>query len=160
MNPIRVIGLGNAAAGEDGIGLMILERLERDKYRGVDFLQLGQAGLTLLDLMADAETAMIVDAVQSGQHPGVIHRLEIPRDIERVSALSRSTTSTHAFGLGEAFTLGMALGILPSKVLVFGIEISHVTPDQKISDSVLKAMEEVALEIIHELEGFQCMNSN
>ena len=75
--------------------------------------------MSLLSLWEDYETAIVVDATQSGAEPGTVRRLPVhdeplPEELRR--------TSTHLLGVAEAVELARALGKLPARTIVYGIE--------------------------------------
>ena len=75
--------------------------------------------MALLSLWEDCETAIVVDATQSGAEPGTVRRLPahdepLPDELRR--------TSTHLLGVAEAIELARALGKLPARTIVYGIE--------------------------------------
>lgn len=162
MNTIRIIGIGNAFAGDDAIGVLVARQVQDLLLEGVEVIEAGLAGLALLDLMNSAETVILIDAMQSGQPPGTIHRLEIPRDLGFIIRFSWSSTtaSTHAFGLGETLALGETLGTLPPRLLVVGIELNQTTLGEEFSPEVTRVIDSVVARIQKEVEHLSCTNSN
>ena len=73
----------------------------------------------------------------SGAAPGRLYRLDVS-----ASPLDRELfkNSTHAFGLAEAVELSRALGTLPARVLVFGVEVKDLTTGIGLSPEVKKAL--------------------
>ncbi len=162
MNSIRVIGIGNAWAGDDTVGIAVTRHLKTQNLKGVDIIEAGLIGLNVLDLMDGAEHVILIDAVQSDQSPGTIHRLEIPGDLQFVMKVSwgSSTASTHSFGLGEALALGNTLGKLPPKLTIYGVELDQVTQGESLSPPVAQTITRVATHIQQDLGTLACMNSN
>ena len=162
MKPIRVIGIGNAFAGDDAIGTLLTGRLDFNHSRIVEVIEAGLSGVNLLDLMEGAEAVILIDAIHSGQTPGTIHRLEIPRDLKVLNApgWNSPSSSTHSFGLGESLTLGATLGTLPQKVIVIGIELRHTTPGENPSPEVNQELGNLIIHIQKEVERWTCMNSS
>jgi len=161
MNATRVIGLGNLFAGDDAAGILVVRKLQARHIPGVDLIEEGIAGLTLLDVLEGATHAIVIDAVQSQQEEGTIIRLEIPRDLDQVAYLSwdSATSSTHSIGLGEAIALGVTLGTLPTHVSIIGIELARCTTGRPISNTVIAATERVATSIVEELKISSCTSA-
>jgi hydrogenase maturation protease len=65
-------------------------------------------------------------------------------------------SSTHAFGIGDAVELGRALGRLPARVVVFGIEGVDFALGSGLSERVAGAVEEVTHAVLSELEEAGC----
>ena len=162
MGKIRVIGIGNALAGDDAIGTLAIHALKAKQHNNVDLLEAGLAGLGILDLMNGADTVIFIDAVQSGQQPGAIHRLVIPDDLGLMiqSSWGSGTTSTHAFGLGETLILSHTLGTLPSTTLVYGIELGQTDIGTEVSLKVKGVIEKVVSAIEKDVKTVICTNSH
>jgi hydrogenase maturation protease len=132
-----VIGLGNAARGDDAAGLIAARRLGGVEHEGDP--------LALLDLWEGAELALVIDAVSSGADPGTIHRFDAVA--EALPARLRSSTSTHAVGLAEAIELARALGRLPARLIVCGIEGGRFEAGTALTLAVAAAVDAVVSEV-------------
>ena len=156
------MGIGNGMAGDDALGAWAINHFDTNQSGGVEVIDAGLSGWNLLDLMDGAKAVILVDAILSAQAPGTIHRLEIPRDLNRLKKQewSSNLSSTHSFGLAETLILGETLGLLPSTVIVFGIEIQQATIGESPSPSTLQAMADLHVHISQEIEALTCMNSN
>jgi hydrogenase maturation protease len=98
---------------------------------------------------AGCGVAIIIDAVYSGEPPGHVHRLDaasgpLPRELFRLS--------THAFGVAEAIELGRALGMLPKRIVVFGIEGRNFDAGSELTPSVAAVVDEVVERILREID--------
>lgn len=162
MNTTRVIGLGNGLAGDDAIGVLVARKLQALHIPGVDVIEAGMAGLTLLDYLEDAKHAIVVDAIRSDQEEGTIIWLELPRDQDQVTQFSwaSTTASTHAMGLGEAVALGTTLETLPMPLSIVGVELGHLSKGESMSSKVVEATEHVVASIVTQLEFFACTSFN
>ena len=59
--------------------------------------------------------------------------------------------STHLLGIAEAIELGRALGKLPSRLVVIGIEGASWDPEEAMTAAVARAVEEAAAAVLDEL---------
>lgn len=143
---IRVIGIGNPAASDDAVGLLVTAYLRAYCVPYLEIVDADLAGLGVLDLMEGAAQVVLVDAVQSGEETGTCIRLELPRDLDAITqfAWQTSAPSTHAFGIGEALTMGYALNLLPPRLTIYGIETGTTVVGAPISDPVRRAAQRVA----------------
>jgi len=146
-SPVLIIGIGNPDRGDDAVGVIVAQRLRQRLPAQVPILQTtGDPGFLLAAWsrrQADpptggqtAETVILIDAVHSGAPPGTIHRLDahespLPANFFRCS--------THALGLHEAIELARALGQLPPKLIVYGIEAKDFTAGTGLSAPVEQA---------------------
>ena len=134
-----VICIGNGMRGDDGAGLVAAERL---RARGVPVVV--EQPQNLIDAWEGIDDVIVVDTVQSGAAPGTLHRVDaatspLPADLQ--------TASTHLLGLGEAIELARALGRLPSRLSVLGIEGEAFGLGDPLSAEVDRAVAQVVDEI-------------
>lgn len=129
-----VIGVGNAARGDDAAGLITARRLGGLEHEGDP--------VALLEVWRDAEMAVVIDAVSSGVEPGTVHRFDATA--APLPAQVRGSSSTHALGLAEAIELGRTLGRLPRQLIVYGIEGERFEVGGELTPAVAAAVEAVA----------------
>jgi hydrogenase maturation protease len=144
---ILVLGLGNDILTDDAVGLRIAEAV-RKLLAGDPDIEVKittEMGLALLDEIADRESVVLVDSVQTGEaSPGAIHEID-SLDLTRVL-----TTAPHFLGIGETLALGKMLGLaMPRDVRIFAVEVvdpytlgTAMTP--AVAGSVAPAAERVA----------------
>ncbi len=109
-----VICVGNEMRGDDGAGLAVATGL---RARGVP-ARVEQPS-DLIDAWAGEDDVVVVDTVDSGAAPGTLHRIDAGRGPLPIEVRNGSS---HLLGLGEAIELGRALGRLPSRLEILGIE--------------------------------------
>lgn len=137
--PLRIIGVGNPLMGDDGLGIVAAERLAAlDWPPGIEVLDGGTGGLTLLDLLAGARGVILLDAVAMGAAPGTLRRFTAA-DLADLPAQAPGL-SLHGGGLGEVLALARELGSLPSLVL-FGVEPASVELRIGLSSAVAATLE-------------------
>lgn len=146
---IRIIGVGNPLMGDDGIGVAAVERLAALPLpAGVEVIDGGTGGLTLLDLMAGVERVILLDAVEMGHPPGSIARF----DADEIGAETQEIAlSLHETGLPAVLALGRELGTLPERITVFGIEPASVERRLGLSPSVAAALGPLVERVLAEL---------
>ena len=87
---------------------------------------------------------VIVDAVRSGAKAGTIHRLDA---LARPLPAQLFRASTHHLSVAEAVALGRALGRLPERLEIYGIEGRDFTAGLGLAPEVERAVERVAAEL-------------
>ena len=105
-------------------------------------------GAALIELWQGADTVILIDAVHSGAKPGTIHRLDAHA---QPIAKRFFRLSTHAFGLAEAVELARALGRLPPRLIVYGVEGKSFEAGVGLSPGVAAAAQEVVERVLGEL---------
>jgi len=143
-----VVGVGNPYRGDDGAGLAVAERLRGRLPDGVELAECADEPTRLLDAWDGADAALVVDAVASGGEPGTVHRFDasaepIPARVFR--------SSTHAFGIAEAIELSRALGTLPPRIVVYGIEGAAFTAGEGLTVPVEAAVGRAAEAVLDDI---------
>jgi hydrogenase maturation protease len=124
-------------------------------------LEASGEGAELLEAWRDAAMVILVDAVQSGAAPGTIHRL----DANAGPIPSRFFHySTHSFSVAEAVELARALGQLPPRLILYGIEGRSFAAGERQSAEVEEAAEKVIAQVMADVlacaeGGTRCTNS-
>jgi hydrogenase maturation protease len=74
-----ILGVGNLLLSDEGVGVHVLERLAAtyDLPKEVQTLDGGTLGLGLLYYLEGVENLLIIDAVEMGEQPGTLLRLEM-----------------------------------------------------------------------------------
>lgn len=144
-----VVGLGNPLMGDDAFGLRALARLgERwELPAGVDVVDGGTWGLTLLPLLEDAHRVLFLDAARTNAAPGSVVELrddEIPR---RLSTL----LSSHQVDLRELLAVAQLRGSLPERITVIGVEPSRIELGAPLTEAVEAALDTVVALAVAEL---------
>jgi hydrogenase maturation protease len=140
-----IIGCGNRDRGDDAAGLIAAERL---RGRGVAAGICSGEPSELLEAWAGADQVILIDAVQTGSPTGTVHVW----NGQNPPKFSMSSGSTHGLGLSEAIELARALGRLPEKLRIYGIEGASFGIGSGLSREVDPGIDEVVRRILLELE--------
>jgi hydrogenase maturation protease len=137
----RVIGLGQRVAGDDGVGLAVLELLRaRPLPDGVEVVAAADAS-ALVDLLSGADAVIVVDAVLAAR-PGDVLDL----DLAALASRAALPVSTHGLDVPQAIALAHVLHdeIAPS-IRVLGVAVAR--PDhlhEGLSPAVRRGAEHAA----------------
>jgi hydrogenase maturation protease len=134
---VKVIAVGNAFCGDDGVGAAVLAGLGP---AGLELVDLGTDTLALIDELAPGGRCVVVDAARMGLAPGEV---AVFRPDEARLRIRGDGLSLHGLGLAEAFGLAAQLGRLPDDLLVIGVEPAGVAPGSGLSDVVAAAVPRV-----------------
>lgn len=113
-----VIGLGNPLLADDGVGLVLLERLRADGWPDMELVDGGTWGLSLLPVLAESDRVLVLDAVRAGNAPGTV----VQGSGHDVKRLYRFPLSPHQIDLSEVMAAAELTGGLPEQVHVIGVE--------------------------------------
>ena len=149
-----IIGIGNPDRGDDGAGprICLLLKEAATVPPSSDVITDSGDPARLFERFAGRELVVLCDAVVSGALPGVVH--EFAAHAVEIPAQMRSV-STHGFHPGQLVELARALGVLPPKVFVFGIEAGDFSPGSPLTAPVERACHEVVSRIGDLLNGAQ-----
>lgn len=150
--PILVIGVGNSFRTDDGVGLIIARGVGRLQLPGVTIREASGEGAALMDMWRGVDHVFLIDAVSSGGRPGEIHRLDaaatsIPSEFFHYS--------THAFSMAEAVELARVLGLLPRRLVIFGIEGGSFEAGERLTAAVRQAADDVLSRIAQEIASIR-----
>lgn len=132
--PVVVLGLGNLLMADDGVGLIALARLEEEWFvpRDVERVDGGTWGMNLLPIIERADRVILLDAIDLGDPPGTLIRLE-GEEIPRFLGLK---LSPHQIDLREVLALAELRGTLPGELIALGIQPARVEMSTTLSPVV------------------------
>lgn len=116
---VLVLGVGNILLTDEGIGVRVVEALER-RYQipdGVEVMDGGTAGMELLASIASREHLILIDAVNTGASAGTLVRLVD----EQVPALFKTKISPHQLGISDLLGVLTITGEMPKNMTLFGV---------------------------------------
>jgi hydrogenase maturation protease len=154
---VRIIGVGNLFRGDDAAGVLAARRLKALIGDRVEVIEAELAGLDVLDLMAEASAVFLIDAARSGRPLGTIHRLDASAG--PISA-DLFPYSTHVLNAVDAIEMGRTLGLLPPRVIVYGIEVGDTRSGNDLSSAVAAALDQVVEQVLRELEDPSCTSGS
>jgi hydrogenase maturation protease len=151
VDEVVVIGVGNPERGDDAVGPEVVAHLEGFVPPGVRLATTsGSDPATVMGLWEGADRVILVDAMVSGAAAGTVERFDaaagpLPHNVRLVS--------THALGAGMAMEMARALGRLPERMSVYGIEGCCFDVGADLSPRVAGAVPVAAGMILEELAG-------
>lgn len=156
-HPIRIIGVGNPFRGDDAVGVLAARRLRPLAGDRADVIEAELAGLGVLDLLTDACAVVLIDAAKSGRPAGTIHRLDAS---DGPISGDLFPHSTHVLNAVDAIEMGRTLGLLPPRVILYGVEAGDTTAGNDLSPAVAAALDQVVVQVMRELEAFSCTSGS
>ncbi len=133
---VRVLCLGNPLRGDDGVGLRVLEGLVAAGLpAGVEAVDGGIGGLSVLDALDGARWGVLVDAGAFGSAPGTVRRVK--GDAFAGLEGAGEPLWSHP-DLGAVLALGRELGRLPPLV-AYLVQVGSVAPGVGLTPPVVRA---------------------
>ena len=120
-NKVLILGIGNYLMGDEGIGVHIAERLEKEKLPlEVDVLDGGTGGFHLLEYFELYPNVILIDATLDSNPPGTI-RLIKPKFAKDFP----QAMSTHDIGLKDMVSALQIMGTIP-EIDLFVVSIESI----------------------------------
>lgn len=124
MKKIKIIGCGNLLAYDEGVGIHIVRRLKNEILpENVEVKELRTPGQMMMELLADTDKLIIIDACPGKCLPGTVHRYT-----DQDGSLKELLSNTiHALNFYTIFELRekVSPNRLPREVVIIGVEIEE-----------------------------------
>ncbi len=137
---MKVLGLGNPTRGDDAAGARVVRLLQG---LGIEARVLQREPLELLEVWRPEDDVVVIDTVLSGAPCGTIQTW----NRASLALPGPASASTHSLGLAETIELARALGRLPKRLTVFGIEGRQFALGARMSPEVERAAADLARSI-------------
>lgn len=155
MGATVVIGLGSPIMGDDALGLVALAHL-RDRWvlDGVELVDGGTWGLSLLPVIEDADRLLLLDAIAAHAPPGSL----IALSRERLPIYLSRKLSPHQVDMKDALAVAEWRGRLPNDVVAIGMQPERVELGTALSAAVEEELDVLVGAVISQLQrwGHRC----
>ncbi|HSB87841.1 MAG TPA: hydrogenase maturation protease [Ilumatobacteraceae bacterium] len=145
---VVLIGVGNPWRRDDGVGHEVAKRATGQTTVGHDLVLCDGEPSGLVDAWTDRQLAIVVDATRGSGSPGDVRVWH-----DEAPTASANVTGSHALGAGHALALGKALGRLPARLVVVGIEIDDMSHGRGLSPAVSAAVDEAVGAVVGALQA-------
>jgi len=116
-----ILGIGNTLMGDEGIGVHVVNSLEKTALPdGVELLDGGTGSFLLLEPMQTADKVILIDATIDGAKAGSVRRLQ-----PRYSKDYPKTLTAHDIGLKDLIDAFYLMGKTP-EVTLFAVSIEDL----------------------------------
>lgn len=154
--PILVTGLGNPLMADEGIGVLLVQKLallsQNQDISGcddVEFYDGGVGGLSLLYKIEKRDKVILIDCARMGTPAGTIRRFT-PAEVRTIKALEHF--SLHEMDILKVFELAEQLGNAPGEIVIFGIEPKIIAFDSTLSDIIQQNIPRYLDDILNEIK--------
>ena len=116
---ILVLGLGNTLLSDDGVGVHVLQCLEKDQNDKVSYCEGGTLGLSLLPDIENATSLIVIDAAELRAKPGTM-RTFIGADMD--VQIGGRKKSAHEVALSDLIDTATLMGRKPERRALIAIQ--------------------------------------
>ncbi len=140
-----ILGLGNTLLTDEGLGAVVIRRLEAEGGLGdVGLLDGGTLSFTLSGPIADSPRLIVVDAAVMGELPGRVRVFEGEAMDRQLSGIGKSV---HEVSLMDLMDMARITDSLPSHRALVGVEPAVVDWGDELSPAVAAAVPEAMARI-------------
>jgi hydrogenase maturation protease len=146
-----LLGLGNILQQDEGVGVHVVRHIQTHyETPGLEIVDGGTGGLSLLPFIEDRDHLLIVDAVDFGQEPGYIGILRN----EEIPALFGVKASLHHLGLMDVLAAAQLLDQAPRDLCLIGIQPQTIALGLELSSLMVQKLPELVVAIITQLQAW------
>ena len=131
-----LIAAGNRWRRDDGVGVVLVERLAATLGDRVDTRHLSGEGGGLIEAWQGRDVVWLFDAAAPAGQPGRVTRIETQREPVPAALCHHSS---HRFGVAEAIELARVLDRLPRRLVLVAIEGADFGDGEGLSASEARA---------------------
>jgi len=154
---IVIIGVGNLLKGDDGFGVRVIEALDGENLpEGVECIDGGTGGPTLMIYFEGAEALILIDAVNlGGAAPGTLRTFSLDEVAEvsgRTVHMGSAPFSLHDLGVMPMLDLARKLGSCPPVVRFVGVQPESFDQGDRLTPAVEAAVPDAVKMVLVELQ--------
>ena len=141
---VKVIGFGNKFLSDDGIGPIVIEKLEKtgfSKDKNIELTDLGTSGTDLIFQIKECPRIIIIDALDAGQDAGKVVRIK-EKDIEHFCNEGILSLSLHDLNLADILKLARAMK-LKTDITIIGIKPLNIEFGEELSPEIHEKIPEI-----------------
>jgi hydrogenase maturation protease len=148
---ILVLGLGNLVHADDGLGVHAIQRLVADPRVSPDVVLMdgGTQGLSLLPHVADYTRLLVIDALDAGEPPGTIMRIE-----GQALRHMPGKPSVHQLGFADLLSALELLGEMPEEIVLLGVQPLSTEWSAELTPPVTQALDPLLEAVMEQLQSW------
>ena len=148
-----VLGLGNLVHSDDGLGVHAIQNLQTDPRVPSDVVLMdgGTQGLNLLPHIAAYQRLLVIDALDVGEAPGTLVRLE-GKALQNLPGKA----SVHQLGFADLMVALDLLGESPEEVVLLGIQPLSMEWGIEVTPQVREALDRIPDLVVEQLRRWTC----
>ena len=152
---ITLLGIGNILMQDEGVGVHVVRYIQEHYHTpGLEIVDGGTAGLSLLPYIEARERLLVVDAVDFDQEPGYIGILRQ----DAIPAFFGTKASLHHLGLMDVLAAARLLDQAPQEICLIGIQPHTLALGLELTEVLQAKMPALIASVIGQLQqwGIDC----
>ncbi|MBU3159721.1 hydrogenase maturation protease [Clostridium frigoris] len=148
MKDAVIIGIGNILLQDDGVGVHVIEQLEKENLPStIELVDGGTSTLDTLGFFLDFKKVIVVDCLRAGLKAGTIYKIK-PDDIKNYK---KENLSIHDVQILDVVKMANMMNRYPD-VVIFGIEPEKIDVGLEMTEIMVSKISEIIGNIKKELE--------
>lgn len=146
-----VLGVGNVILADEGVGVRVIEALERDYVLppGVVAIDAGTSGMEMLEDLSHLDFLLVVDAIAAGQPPATLVRLVG----DEVPVFFRRNLSPHGIGLSDVLASLEFMGAEPKETVILGVQPVSLELSTDLTPAIAVCVPKLLAQVVDELSA-------
>jgi hydrogenase maturation protease len=138
---VVVLGIGNILLTDEGVGVRVVERLEREYELPpeVEVIDGGTCGMEMLEQLEDLDGLVVVDCVRCGQPPATPVLLKD----ENVPVFFKTKLSPHQVSLSDVLASLEFTDKAPKSIAIVGMQPVSMSLGMELSPEVAARLSEL-----------------
>jgi hydrogenase maturation protease len=151
MTKTLVLGLGNLVHSDDGLGVHAIQSLTNDPRIPPDVVLMdgGTQGLNLLAHISAFQRLLVIDALDVGETPGTVLRLE-GKALKNLPG----KPSVHQLGFADLLVALELLGESPEEIVLLGVQPLSTEWTTELTPPVREALEPLLDAVVEQLKAW------
>lgn len=151
-----VLGIGNTLLSDEGVGVRMLDWLQRHfpALTGLNYLDGGTLSFTLAPYIEEADNLIVIDAAELDAAPGTV-QVFAGSEMDRFAG--KTKRSVHEVSLGDLLAIAHLTGAMPANRALVAIQPQAVDWGDRLSNPVKLALPEAASRVLALLADWNCI---
>jgi len=144
-----VLGVGNTIRADEGVGVRVVETLERDYLLpdGVVAIDAGTSSMEMLEDLSHLDFLLVVDAIAAGKPPGTLVKLAG----DEVPVFFRRNLSPHGIGLSDVLAALEFIGAEPRETVIVGAQPVSLELSTELTPGIASLVPTLVAHVVAEL---------
>lgn len=146
-----VLGVGNTIRADEGIGVRVVEALERDYQLPEEVVAIdgGTSSMEMLEDLSHLDFLVVVDAIVDGKPPGTLIKLAG----DAVPVFFRRNLSPHGIGLSDVLAALEFLGAEPRETVILGVQPLSLDLATELTPTIAACVLPLVTQVVAELSA-------
>ena len=148
---VLILGIGNTLLTDEAVGVRVVEALQ-DAYDlppEVQAVDAGTSSMDMLDVIADVDLLVVLDALKAGKPLGTVVRLSG----NEVPVFFRKKLSPHQVGLSDVLASLEFAGCRPKDIVVIGVEADNFELGLEMTPAIAARVPDMMALLVGELSA-------